>query len=102
MGINATVALFKIIKHMRQMDLSLKEKTELEYRDNNSDKLYTAMIYKGEDDLHYVLFTYGKRYGYQNRVEKHFHTGVPYGEALGIYQEMVDKKLKKGYVNKND
>jgi len=84
------------------MDLSLKEKTELEYRDGGSDKLYTAMMYKGTDERYYVLFTYGKRYGYQNRVEKHFHEGVPYGEALGIYQEMIDKKRKKGYVDKNN
>jgi len=84
------------------MELTQVEKTELEYTKNNSDKLYTAMIYKGVDNLFYVLFTYGKRYGYQNRNDKHLYNGVPYGEAAGIYQEMIDKKRKKGYVDKNN
>ncbi len=87
---------------MESIKLSQVEKTELEYRVGGSDKLYTVMIYKGTDDLYYLLFTYGKRYGYQNRNEKHFYEGMSYGKALSIYQEVVDKKLKKGYVNKND
>lgn len=84
------------------MDLSQVEKTELEYRAGCSDKLYTAMLYKSEEGKYYVLFTYGKRYGYQNRNEKYWFKGMLYGEAIGIYQEMIDKKLKKGYVNKNN
>jgi len=83
------------------MKLDEVERTELEFREGSSDKVYTAIMYKDEDGGYRVLFKYGSRYNAHNRNDKHFYEGVPYGEALGIYHEMIDKKRKKGYVDKN-
>jgi len=74
------------------------EKTELEYRDGNSDKVYNAYIMK-YDDGYQVVFTYGKRYNANNRISKPDHA-VSYAEASAIYNEMVAKKRKKGYVDR--
>jgi predicted DNA-binding WGR domain protein len=72
------------------------EKTELEYRAGNSDKVYIATIME-YDNGHQVVFTYGKRYNVTGRSVKPDHP-VTYPEARAIAKQMIDKKLKKGYV----
>lgn len=73
------------------------ERTELEYRDGNSDKVYIAILYKIEEDGYRVKFSYGRRHNVNNHSFEP-SSPVSYGEAQGIYQKKVDQKLKKGYV----
>ena len=71
------------------------ERTELEYREGTSDKVYIAILFK-QGDGYRVKFSYGKRWNVNN----HSHepeTEVSYGEAHAIYQKKIDQKLKKGY-----
>ena len=72
------------------------DKTKLEYRAGNSDKVYIATIMK-YDNGHQVVFEYGKRYNVTGRIVKP-NSPVTYPEARSIYDEMIHKKLKKGYV----
>ena len=72
------------------------ERTDLEYREGTSDKVYIAIINK-YDDGHQVEFRYGRRWQTHNRITKPT-TPVSYPEARAIYDEMINKKLKKGYV----
>ena len=74
-----------------------EERTELEYRDGNSDKMYIAIIHKIGDGYK-VEFKYGKRYQVGNSSFKP-NEPVPYGEVLGMYNEQIQKKRKKGYVD---
>lgn len=74
------------------------EKTELEFREGSSDKVYIAILYK-IDDLYQVKFSYGKRFNVNNHSMKP-EQPVTYGEAVGIYNQQVAKKRKKGYVDK--
>lgn len=77
------------------------ERTELEYREGTSDKVYTAAIME-YDNGHQVVFEYGKRHNLVGRVVKPDSAeGVSYQKALSIYHEMINKKLKKGYVPMN-
>jgi bifunctional non-homologous end joining protein LigD len=72
------------------------ERTALEYRKGSSDKIYIASIRK-YDNGHQVVFEYGKRYNIIGRSIKPSKP-VTYPEARSIYDEMIHKKLKKGYV----
>jgi predicted DNA-binding WGR domain protein len=74
------------------------EKTELEYRDGTSDKVYIATLYK-IDEKYQVMFSYGRRYNVNNHSMKP-EQPVTYGEAVGIYNQQVAKKRKKGYVDR--
>lgn len=71
------------------------ERTELEFREGSSDKVYIAILHK-IDDGYQVEFRYGRRYNVNNSSRKPAGP-VPYGSALMIYNEQVDKKLRKGY-----
>jgi predicted DNA-binding WGR domain protein len=75
------------------------ERTELEYREGTSDKMYTAAIME-YDNGHQVVFEYGKRHNLVGRIVKPDQP-VSYQRALTIYTEMINKKLKKGYVPMN-
>lgn len=72
------------------------ERTELEYRSDRSDKVYTASIME-YDNGHQVVFRYGKRHNLVGRIVKPDQP-VSLQQARIIYQEMINKKLKKGYV----
>jgi predicted DNA-binding WGR domain protein len=73
------------------------ESTQLEFREGNSDKVYTATIMEN-DGGHHVVFLYGRRHNLTGRIVKPSSGSVSYQEARGIYKDMIDKKLKKGYV----
>lgn len=72
------------------------EKTKLEFREGSSDKVYIATVMQ-YDDGHQVIFEYGKRNNVNNRIVKP-SSPVSVQEALAIYYETINKKLKKGYV----
>ena len=72
------------------------ERTELEYREGNSDKVYTAALME-YDNGHQVVFEYGKRHNLVGRIVKPDQP-VSLQKARTIFKEMIDKKLKKGYV----
>jgi len=81
------------------IQLTEVEKTELEFREGSSDKVYIARLMKQSDDLYRVIFKYGRRHNVHNVIfnPKMEKDGVPFGVAKAIYEEMVHKKLKKGY-----
>lgn len=71
------------------------ERTELEYRDGNSDKVYIAILNKLDEDQYQVIFKYGRRYNVNNEVKKPV---MSFGDAQGVYQKQINQKLAKGYV----
>jgi len=77
------------------------ERTELEFREGSSDKVYIAILLKDENEQYRVRLRYGKRYNVNIDAfkPKLNEDPVSYGEALGLYNQMIDKKRKKGYVN---
>ena len=74
------------------------ERTELEYREGNSDKVYIVALLQ-YDNGYQVEFQYGRRYNVGNRSVKPNHA-VPFGVAKALYEETIHKKRKKGYVDK--
>ena len=68
----------------------------LEFRQGNSDKMYAAIVLKFGDLGYKVHFKYGKRHAMHNT---YLEPAEPthYGDAMLIYQKMIDKKIKKGY-----
>ena len=83
------------------MKLDEVERTELEYRAGSSDKVYIAILEKNEDNAYRVTFRYGKRWQVNNTICKPESGTIPYGEAKYIYEDMISKKLKKGYSIRN-
>jgi predicted DNA-binding WGR domain protein len=76
------------------------ERTELEYREGSSDKVYIVILYKTEDDQYQVKFSYGRRYQVNNHSMKPTEGPTTHGNAMGIYLKQIEAKRKKGYVDK--
>lgn len=76
-------------------DIEVIEVVELEYRDGRSDKVYIASLEKRNDEYR-AKFRYGRRWNAHNVYYKpdNFTT---YAEASDILNEMIHKKMKKGY-----
>lgn len=86
---------------MTTIKLEEVEKTELEFVRGSSNKLYTAILLKG-DGGYRLQFKYGARYGTKqsNFKPKLELPTVTYGEASLLYHKQIEAKLKKGYTRR--
>ena len=73
-----------------------RKKTELYCGIGSSNKVYHASLKEVEKNMFQVEFLYGKKYSHLS-VSIKPPAPTSYYEALKIYEDQIQKKLKKGY-----
>ena len=72
------------------------KRTELYCGVGSSDKVYHASFIEVEKNMFQVEFQYGKKYSHLS-VSVKPPAPTSYQAALKIYEDQIQKKLKKGY-----